>query len=161
MKDRVLSYMMFGVVVAAAAVIVSTIVVPNLLRAAERRRQKLTMRDMVMLSKEIESGKPSSIRDDHWGHPLQLRINGSHYLIRSAGSDGYFETDPAPVPPHTVIRSRFEDDILFGDGAFLQYPAGIGIGAKGPQAEAPGSCATCHPHHPAMAGNVTALLPMR
>lgn len=139
-----------GLVVGVVIVGVTAKVVPVLVLAGERARQKGTMADMVAAGKEMEQGKTPSIRRDRWGHPLQFRVRGSRYLIRSAGSDGYFEERPAPVPPHTVTRDDFEDDILFGNGAFLQYPEGIGIGAKGPQVEAPGPCERCHPPHPAM-----------
>lgn len=148
---RALSSFVTLVLTGAIAVITLAVtVVPDLLNTFERWRQKGTMADMVAVGKEIERGQAPSIRKDRWGTPFQFRIAGSRYLIRSAASDRDFETRPAPVPPHTIAQDNFEADILFGNGAFLQYPEGIGLGAKGPQVEAPGPCERCHPPHPAM-----------
>ena len=42
-----------------------------------------------------------------------------HYAIRSAGKDGVFETAPAYGE-----TTDFNNDIIFVDGQFAQYPAG-------------------------------------
>jgi hypothetical protein len=76
---------------------------------------------------------PTYIKDfpgvskDAWGNPLTFQIDvpvgGGHaktYLIRSNGKDGVKETSPAGGQ-----TSNFDCDIIYSNGAFLQYPNGF------------------------------------
>jgi type II secretion system protein G len=45
--------------------------------------------------------------------------NQQHYAIRSAGKDGVFQSGPTYGE-----TTNFNDDVIFVDGQFVQYPAG-------------------------------------
>jgi hypothetical protein len=78
---------------------------------------------------------PTYIRElpekDMWGHPYAYVVSTDrkHYRIVSAGSDTIFDWDSRTInavkeagESPTVYRDRLEDDIVFGDGSFLQAP---------------------------------------
>jgi type II secretory pathway pseudopilin PulG len=69
---------------------------------------------------------------DGWGHAIRYECVKeqsvcTHYIIASAGKDGQFEHDDllayrsAPPGPAT----NFDCDIVYADGAFLEYPQGV------------------------------------
>jgi type II secretory pathway pseudopilin PulG len=60
-------------------------------------------------------------RYDGWEHELDVRISANTYVVRSLGSDGRAETDRY-TPNKTTFR--FEDDVVFSEGTFIQYPEG-------------------------------------
>ena len=66
---------------------------------------------------------------DGWGHVIRYecvkeRSVCTHYIIASGGKDGQFEHDDLiayrSAPPGPV--TNFDCDIVFADGAFLEYP---------------------------------------
>ena len=76
---------------------------------------------------------PTYIRDmptlDGWGHAFELftdldwaaGANASRYVIWSAAKDGLFQSTPP-----TGATTSFDCDIIYSNGAFLQYPDGVG-----------------------------------
>ena len=59
---------------------------------------------------------------DGWGTRLEFNVDasGDHYLIRSYGRGG--------IPDQTVpggATGKFDCDILYTNGSFLQYPEGV------------------------------------
>jgi type II secretory pathway pseudopilin PulG len=61
-------------------------------------------------------------RYDAWEHELDVRIAANTYVVRSLGSDGRAEADRY-TPNKTTYR--FEDDMVYSEGTFLQYPEGV------------------------------------
>jgi general secretion pathway protein G len=133
-------------IVVAIIGIVAAIAIPNLMNAVNRAKQKSTMADIKTLGTAIEHYAidnncypmvsdinslaaeleplymPKAPRSDGWGHALvyeQAATPGEGYTLRSVGKDG----SPQASPPGGAIH-RFEDDIIYTDGAFVQEPAG-------------------------------------
>ena len=118
--------------------IVSAIAIPNLLTAMERSRQKRTMADIRTMAGQADAyfathGRyPETLdgtKNDGWGTPLyytcisegEKRCTG--YGIVSAGKDRRFEHESAAE--YTEARTtKFDADIAWVNGAFLQYPEG-------------------------------------
>ena len=66
---------------------------------------------------------------DGWGNQLDFRVGdfigdavAQSYRIRSTGSDGEFDNNTDSYLSRTI--ARFEEDVVFADGTFLQYPEG-------------------------------------
>ena len=57
-------------------------------------------------------------RLDGWGNEFEVRVGVKSYAIRSRGSDGH--ADPK-IRFNYRIQS-FEEDLVFADGNFIQYP---------------------------------------
>jgi type II secretory pathway pseudopilin PulG len=60
-------------------------------------------------------------RLDGWGNEFEVRVSAKSYAIRSRGSDDRFEVKTYDAP-RTI--ASFEEDIVFSDGNFVQYPEG-------------------------------------
>ena len=60
-------------------------------------------------------------RLDGWGDELEVRGGEKSYAIRSRGSDERFDADTYATNHRT---SSFEEDIVFSDGSFTQFPEG-------------------------------------
>ncbi len=56
----------------------------------------------------------------HSWYNYDISSAGTDYILRSCGRDGI----PDAAPPFGITTS-FNADIIFADGAFLQYPEGI------------------------------------
>jgi type II secretory pathway pseudopilin PulG len=71
--------------------------------------------------------QPSYTKDltakDAWSHPLRYWSDGKHYVIVSNGRDGKADQPYDKVTAQTKI-SRFDGDIIFRDGMFVQWPEG-------------------------------------
>jgi general secretion pathway protein G len=71
--------------------------------------------------------EPSYIRTlplaDAWGNTLLYSSDGQRYRIASPGADGAADAPYDDVVPGTTTGT-FSSDIVFGDGQFLQWPAG-------------------------------------
>jgi len=85
--------------------------------------------DMETLRKLLE---PTYIRHmpsrDGWGHEFIYlgSPDKQQYRFVSAGSDGVFEPNSRQLTKMPARESdRFEDDIIFQDGEFVQVPRGI------------------------------------
>ena len=64
---------------------------------------------------------------DGWGGTMEYRLSsellGSQVMgIRSPGRDGTTSTDQYPVGP--FIATDYDEDIVWADGFFINYPAG-------------------------------------
>jgi general secretion pathway protein G len=142
-------------IVVAIIGILAAIAIPNLITVMQRSRQKRTMADMRAAATAWEAratdvGKYSGaglsmccatplpvetmetmlvptfskamIRTDAWRHDLEFAIDteGASYMIRSYGRDGIPESAPAGGS-----TNKFDCDIIFMNGQFVQYPDGI------------------------------------
>ncbi len=136
-------------IVVAIIGIIAAIAIPNLLNAIDRSRQKRTMADMRSIGTAVESysvdnnqypdeGDTGSLTEvngnldqwlepiyikkcpdqDGWSHDLMYGSDGSDYTIRSYGKDG------AETTATGGKTTDFDDDIIFIDGAFVQWPEG-------------------------------------
>jgi prepilin-type N-terminal cleavage/methylation domain-containing protein len=101
-------------IVVAIIGILAAIAIPNLLTAMQRSKQKRTMADMRTIATSWEArAKPAQ-----------------NYLVWSgaknatsdpAGTTGFDATAASPGGATT----NFNEDILFSNGVFLQYPEGV------------------------------------
>ena len=123
--------------------IVAAIAIPNLLNAINRGRQKRTVADIGRLGTAVESYAVDHDRypagavsleeldrfliptyldalpaGDGWEHPLELEVGETTYRIVSLGRDG--QVGPRPGG----ITTDYDDDIVFEDGQFVQWPEG-------------------------------------
>jgi len=135
-------------IVVAIIGIIAAIAIPNLLNAIDRGRQKRTMADIRSVGTAVEAYSVDNNRyptittesdvdgnldthlepvyikkcpdDDGWSNALkyQSAAAGANYTVRSYGKDG---TKTAATGGKTT---DFDDDIIFQDGAFVQWPEG-------------------------------------
>jgi prepilin-type N-terminal cleavage/methylation domain-containing protein len=68
---------------------------------------------------------------DGWGNNFEYRLAalllGSQVMgIRSPGRDGSFSADTYPAGP--FIATDYDEDIVWADGFFVNYPAGAKVG---------------------------------
>ena len=141
-------------IVVAIIGILAAIAIPNLVAAMNRSRQKRTMADIRAMAvaweargvDEADYGlagftvccatavdatqlrnalTPTYIKifvdTDAWNNPLSYAISadGNAYLITSYGRDGVPETSP-----RGNATQRFDCDIMYSNGSFVQYPEG-------------------------------------
>jgi general secretion pathway protein G len=123
--------------------IVAAIAIPNLLNAIDRGKQKRTMADIRSMGTALEAYReerggfpeadspealeaalvpdylPSPRRLDGWQHPIAVFSTAETYRIESYGKDGVDGEDPGGE------MQQFADDIVFTEGEFFQYPAGL------------------------------------
>jgi len=132
----------------------ASVAVPNLLNATNRGRQMRTMADMRTVATAMEEYDVDYARypstgnrwvqaadlapklspvyikhlpeTDGWGHPFRCWSDGRSYVIVSPGEDGVLDRDWLK---ETTRRKtiNFDDDIVFKDGSFLQWPEGTMI----------------------------------
>jgi type II secretory pathway pseudopilin PulG len=119
--------------------ILAAIAIPNLLTAVQRSKQKRTMAEIRTLARDLEQrasttgSYPRTLETspkDGWGTDLRYECLEAQeqpcagYAISSAGKDLRFEHDSAAgyAPGSTV---KFDCDIVWTDGAFVQYPEGV------------------------------------
>lgn len=57
---------------------------------------------------------------DAWSNDFLAGSNTNQYTVWSKGKDGTKETSPSGGP-----TTKFDCDIIFADGTFLQYPEGV------------------------------------
>jgi len=110
----------FTFVPALLLLVVASQSVSSLKVARDRSRQKRTMSVMRDAAVQIENGKTVGPLKDAWGFPIQVRVSDAHYSLRSAGSDGRFES----AAPSGRIAG-FEADIVLAEGGFVQFPEGL------------------------------------
>lgn len=141
-------------IVVAIIGILAAIAIPNLLTALQRAKQKRTMADMRQIglvweerASDVNSYaaagmtwpgataggitsleaklEPTYIKtlplDDGWGNPFATGVgcNDQCYTIESYGKNK--GDDPDPGGPTT----KFDCDIIFSSGLFVQYPEGV------------------------------------
>ncbi len=130
---------------------IAAIAVPNMLNAIDRGKQKRTMADLRSMGTAIEeysidnnvypgptagwvsvsqiesSLAPTYIRMlpdlDGWGHAIMVWSDGNNYMIVSPGKDGEISREWT-IHDEGGATSTFADDIVFGNGSFVQWPEG-------------------------------------
>ncbi|HEX8169215.1 MAG TPA: type II secretion system protein GspG [Thermoanaerobaculia bacterium] len=134
--------------------ILAAIAIPNFLTAMQRSRQKRTMADMRSIATATEAYAtdkneyphassldelasaltPTYMREvprlDGWSHlyrydcwPRDGRCQS--YAIASGGKDGAFEHESLQEYTSGTATEKFDCDIVFSNGSFVQYPAGV------------------------------------
>jgi len=139
-------------IVVAIIGILAAIAIPNLLTAMQRSKQKRTMADMRSVATAWEARatdtntytaagltfidpttpisttvagvlEPTYIkkcpRTDAWGTSFEVGANSTQYSIESLGKDA--SEDSGTTGPTT----KFDCDIIFSDGTFIEYPEGV------------------------------------
>ncbi|MGD8439598.1 MAG: type II secretion system protein [Holophagae bacterium] len=131
------------IVVAVIGILVA-VAIPDLIGAIQRSRQSRTVADIRMISEGIEayqndhsfyplvdSGTVADLGEDltiyirrfnhvdGWREPIYYESDGHHYTVISFGADG-----SSTLPYTDGPTNRFEADIVFTDGSFLQWPEG-------------------------------------
>jgi type II secretory pathway pseudopilin PulG len=139
-----------GLVVVAFIGIFAAIAIPNFLTAMQRARQKRTMADMRSVASAVESYAsqenhypdaselssalvPKYIKvlpsQDGWTTPLRYECwpagQCTMYGIASAGADKTFEHDSIQEYATDTKTVTFDNDIVFANGRFAQYPEGV------------------------------------
>jgi type II secretory pathway pseudopilin PulG len=142
-----------GLVLVAILGIVAAIAIPNLLTALQRSRQKRTVEDIRKIATAVDKyatdenrcPEGSSVDDlaaalvpkyleaipkiDAW--TTQLRYEcwpagaSRNYAIGSAGADKTFEHESLEEYGPDTKTSSFDNDIVFSNGKFVQYPEGV------------------------------------
>jgi prepilin-type N-terminal cleavage/methylation domain-containing protein len=125
-------------IVVAIIGIIAAIAIPNLLNAVDNGKQKRTMMDMrsigtVMESYAVDTGVYPTVISigvlktqlgeniptvDGWGRNFIIESNFSNYTLYSYGKDGSGSNCGAGT------TSSFNDEICYGAGQFIRYPAG-------------------------------------
>lgn len=149
----IIAVVVVGLFVVAVIGILAAIAIPNMLTAMQRSRQKRTMADIRSVATAVETFAtdnnryprvddmdalepllvpkyiPRLPKNDGWGTPMKYGCLEEAdpcrtYVIASAGKDKLFEHQslgeytPGPT-------TRFDRDIVFSNGNFLQYPEGL------------------------------------
>ena len=133
-------------IVVAIIGLIAAVAIPNLLNAIDSGKQKRTMADLHALASAVESYavdttlyplspdfaslkpviEPIFARQfpnsDAWGHVFLYQpstVPGRGYTVGSAGKDGVQQGSPGGGR-----TSEFDCDIIFSNGAFVQWPEG-------------------------------------
>jgi type II secretory pathway pseudopilin PulG len=134
-----------GAVVVAMVLVLAAIVISTVLVGRDRRYQKETMADLRRIAAALEERAnaqnsypqvstieelkphltPTYLQDlpqrDHWGHPLRYEPLPDGYAVASAGRDGIWQRPRLRDYP-SATTNGFDDDIVFANGGFVQYP---------------------------------------
>ncbi|MBV8517517.1 MAG: type II secretion system protein GspG [Acidobacteria bacterium] len=146
-----------GVFFVAIAGILAAIAVPNFLTAMQRAKQKRTMADMRALAIAVEAYAtdhnvypraedltslqsvltPTYVKampkTDAWDHPLRYQCwpepQCQTYSVGSAGKDGRWEHESLQDYDARSggATTKFDCDIVFTNGSFVQYPEGVQV----------------------------------
>ena len=145
-----------GVVLIAVIGIIAAIAIPNVMTAMQRSKQKRTMADLRSVATAVEAyatdknqyppgttaGEltaalvPTYMKQvpalDGWGNPLRYECwpagECANYAIGSAGGDKSFERQSLQEYAPETKTSNFNNDIVFRNGTFVQYPEGAQSG---------------------------------
>ncbi|HUP58828.1 MAG TPA: prepilin-type N-terminal cleavage/methylation domain-containing protein [Thermoanaerobaculia bacterium] len=141
-------------IVVAIIGILAAIAIPNLLTAMQRSKQKRTMADMRSIATAWEARATdtnsyaaagaswiATDKDigeivgwlqttymksvptvDAWNTPYDVGYNESQYSIQSMGKGANKDTTGTSGGGAT---GKFDCDIIFADGSFVQYPEGV------------------------------------
>ncbi len=133
-------------IVVAIIGIIAAIAIPNLLNAINRGRQKRTMADLrtvgtalglyqvdwsqfpdaqsttAALRTFLEPTYVQRVPDtDGWNHAWYIDTYATGYTIGSGGKDDSY----SGVAGNGGRKTDFDDDIVFSDGQFIQWPEGL------------------------------------
>ena len=70
----------------------------------------------------------TGLRGDGWGSPYHYHSDGQHYVLASPGEGGRFEKNYVEVANTAKVVDAFygaKGDIIFADGKFVAFPAGL------------------------------------
>jgi type II secretory pathway pseudopilin PulG len=149
--------MIVGIIVGALVLfailgILAAIAIPNFLTAMERAKQKRTLADIRSIAtslqayaEEKDSYPPGNIGDlqgalvptytrslpriDAWTHELKYEQQANGFALGSPGKDGTFDRGSLLEYTHGTT-DHFDCDIVFVNGAFVQYPQGLVAGGE-------------------------------
>ncbi|UCF67088.1 MAG: type II secretion system protein GspG [Acidobacteriota bacterium] len=123
--------------------VISAIAIPNLLNAIDRGKQKRSIADIRSMAAAVEEysidhdeyPEAQTIEDlesalvpaymqttpklDGWGRPFVVSCKPIGCEFRSLGKDGIADSSPPRGP-----TSSFDEDIVFSNGQFVQWPEG-------------------------------------
>ena len=131
--------------------IIAAISIPNFVAATDRAKQKRTMADIRSLATACEAYAtdnnhypkawnvselgplltPTYIKEmpseDGWGHRLRYETwtedqEFDHYAVGSPGKEGTFERVSLKEYKPETATQRFDADIVYANGKFVQYP---------------------------------------
>jgi general secretion pathway protein G len=132
-------------IVVAIIGIIAAIAIPNLLNAIDRGKQKRTMADLRSVGTAVEEYaidnnvyptaasiaaleplvEPIYIRtaptEDGWGNTVIVSSTTTGYTLCSPGKDG---GSSCTVTGSGGPTTSFDDDIIFINGQFVQWPEG-------------------------------------
>lgn len=148
-----------GFVLLAVIGILAAIAIPNFLTAQQRSRQKRTMADIRMIATAVEAYAvdndqyppgttaadlrpvltPTYIAEipsvDGWGTAFKYECwpagACSSYAVASAGGDKIFEHGSLQEYTAGTKTTNFDNDLVFSNGDFVQYPEGVQTGRGG------------------------------
>jgi type II secretory pathway pseudopilin PulG len=154
----VIGLLIGGLALVAVLGILAAIAIPNLLTAMQRSKQKRTTADMRMIASALEAYgtdhnqyppgntaadltsalTPRYIKTlpelDGWGNPIWYGCwpagECRSYAIGSAGGDKVFEHDSLQEYTAGTKTTNFDNDLVFSDGDFVQYPEGVQTGGR-------------------------------
>ena len=134
-------------IVVAIIGIIAAIAIPNLLNAIQRGKQKRTMADMRAIGTAVESYAVDNNQYPAGGSPVSTiaSVLEPRYIAQLVTTDAWqgaidYEASPAATPQVYSIESYgkdgsnqatatgtttdFNNDIIFSQGLFVQYPEG-------------------------------------
>lgn len=142
-----------GLALVAIIGILAAIAIPNLLTAMNRSKQKRTAADMRSIASALEAYATdnnkyppgSSAADltsaltplyiktlpglDGWANPIRYECwpagECASYALASAGADKVFEHDSLQAYTAGTKTTNFNNDLVFANGQFVQYPEGV------------------------------------
>ena len=145
-----------GVVLIAVIGILAAIAIPNLLAATQRSKQKRTMADVRTVATAVEAYAtdknqyppgssaadlssalvPTYIQQvpalDGWANPIKYECwpEGAcaNYALGRGGADKVFERESLQEYVPETKTTNFNNDIVFRNGTFVQYPEGAQSG---------------------------------
>jgi len=154
----VIGLLVGGIALVAVIGILAAIAIPNILTAMQRSRQKRTMADLRSLSTALEAyatdtnhyppgNTPADLTPvltptyakvlpavDGWGTAFRYECwpekECTSYAVASAGGDKVFEHDSLQEYTAGTQTTKFDADLVFSNGNFLQYPEGVLAGGQ-------------------------------
>jgi type II secretory pathway pseudopilin PulG len=141
-----------GLFLIAILGIIAAIAIPNMMTAMQRSKQKRSMADIRSIATATEAYAidkdvyPASTAElapkymatvpslDGWATPLKYECwpEGActTYAIGSAGKDKVFERESLQEYMPDTKTTDFNNDIVYSNGKFLQYPEGAPSGGQ-------------------------------
>ena len=131
------------IVVLAVLAVCASMALPELFTSRQRVKQRQTSERLRAWALELEAyadqcggypertpgpvarihsllPNPKLVATDAWDHEILYHGTREHYFLHSLGRDGKNDFRP---PGHPT--TSFDDDLVYADGTFLQYPEGL------------------------------------